>query len=53
MFKYDEIKNLKQIADYFEIKPDGNWENKIILVEKKEAIKRNFKKTFGNKVKKK
>ena len=36
VFKYDEIKNLKQINDYFEIKPDGNWENKIILVEKKE-----------------
>ena len=34
VYSYDEIKNLKDINKYFEIKPDGNWENKIILVEK-------------------
>jgi len=34
VFLYDEIKNLKEIDKYFEISPKGNWENKIILVEK-------------------
>ena len=34
VYSYDEIKNLKDIEKYFEIEPEGNWENKIILVEK-------------------
>ena len=34
VYSYDEIKNLKDIKKYFEIQPEGNWENKIILVEK-------------------
>ena len=34
VYSYDEIKNLQDINKYFEIKPEGNWENKIILVEK-------------------
>ena len=34
VFSYEEIKNLKDIDKYFEINPDGNWENNIILVEK-------------------
>ncbi len=34
VYSYDEIKNLKDINKYFEIKPEGNWKNKIILVEK-------------------
>ena len=34
VYSYDEIKNLKDIKKYFEIKPEGNWENKIIFVEK-------------------
>ncbi len=34
VFRYDEIKNIANIDKFFEIKPDGNWENKIILVEK-------------------
>ena len=34
VYTYDEIKNFKDIEKYFEIKPEGNWENKIILVEK-------------------
>tara|TARA_Y100000591_G_C21813297_1_gene689196 strand:+ start:11 stop:1738 length:1728 start_codon:yes stop_codon:yes gene_type:complete len=33
-FTYDEIKKIENIEKYFEIKPKGNWENKIILVEK-------------------
>ena len=35
IFSYDEIKNLKEINKYFEIDSKGNWENKIILIEKK------------------
>ncbi len=34
VFKYDEIKNVADIEKYFEIGPEGNWENKIILIEK-------------------
>ena len=34
VFKYDELKNIENIDKFFEIKPEGNWENKIILVEK-------------------
>ncbi len=34
VFNYNEIKDLENIEKYFEIKPEGNWENKIILVEK-------------------
>ena len=32
-YSYNEIKDIKSIEKYFEIKPEGNWENKIILVE--------------------
>ena len=39
MFKYDEIKNIVNIKKYFEIEPGGNWENKIILVEKEKPTK--------------
>ena len=34
VFSYDEIKEIKNIDKYFEIKPEGNWKNKIILVER-------------------
>ena len=34
VFKYDEIKNLENIGKYFQIEPKGNWNNKIILIEK-------------------
>ncbi|MEC7150707.1 MAG: thioredoxin domain-containing protein [Pseudomonadota bacterium] len=34
VFSYDEIKGIENIEKYFEIKPEGNWENKIILIEK-------------------
>ena len=33
-YSYNEIKDIENIEKYFEIKPEGNWENKIILVEK-------------------
>ncbi len=34
IFSYNEIKNIENIEKYYEIKLEGNWENKIILVEK-------------------
>ena len=34
IYTYNEIKDIENIEKYFEIKPEGNWENKIILVEK-------------------
>ena len=39
VFSYDEIKDIENIDKYFEIKPEGNWENKIILVEKSKPNK--------------
>ena len=32
-FSYDELKKIKDIKQYFDVKPEGNWENKIILKE--------------------
>ena len=37
VFKYSELKEIKDIEKYFEINPDGNWENKIILREIQES----------------
>jgi len=34
IYSYNEIKDIESIEKYFELKPEGNWENKIILVEK-------------------
>ena len=34
IYTYDEIKDIENIEKYFEINPEGNWDNKIILVEK-------------------
>ena len=39
VYTYKELKNLENIEKYFEIKPDGNWEGKIILIEKKKPSK--------------
>ena len=39
IYKYEEIKGLEKITDYFEIKPKGNWQNNIILVEKQKPTK--------------
>ena len=43
-FSYDEIKNLENINKYFEIKPEGNWDKKIILVEKEKPTNEILKK---------
>jgi len=37
VYQYDEIKKINNIHDFFEIKPEGNWEGKIILIEKQLA----------------
>ena len=39
VYKYEDIKEINGISDYFEIDPKGNWENKIILIEKKSPPK--------------
>ena len=39
VYSYDEIKDIAGINDFFEIDEKGNWEKKIILVEKKKANK--------------
>ena len=44
VFSYEEIKAIENIDKYFEIKPEGNWENKIILVEKEKPNKYILKK---------
>ena len=33
VFSYDELIKIKDINQYFDVKPEGNWENKIILKE--------------------
>jgi len=35
VFNYNELKDIKDIEQYFDVKPNGNWENKIILREVK------------------
>jgi len=39
VYSYQDIKDIEGIGDYFEIDAKGNWENKIILVEKKKPPK--------------
>ena len=43
-YSYNQIKDIENIEKYFEIKPEGNWENKIILVEKDRPTKEILKK---------
>ncbi len=37
VFKFEELKEIKNIDQYFDINPQGNWEGKIILNELKLA----------------
>ena len=53
VYNYEEIKDIKNIAEYFDVKPQGNWERKIILVEKKKATKEIIKKLLEIRQKKK
>jgi len=52
VYNYDDIKEIKDIRDYFEIDEKGNWENKIILVEKKKAPKKILEKLLDIRIKK-
>jgi uncharacterized protein YyaL (SSP411 family) len=53
VYSYDEIKHLQEIEKYFEIDVKGNWENKIILVEKKQPPKELVKKLLDIRLKRK
>ena len=53
IYSYSEIKNFKNIEKYFEIKPEGNWENKIILVEKEKPSQEILKKLLQIRMKRK
>ena len=33
VFSYEDLKKIKNIEQYFDVKPEGNWEKKIILRE--------------------
>ena len=37
VYNYDEISKIKDIKEFFDVNPDGNWEGKIILRELKPA----------------
>jgi len=61
VYNYNELKEIKDIEQYFDINPEGNWENKIILreiktppdmitVKLKELRKEKNKPFFDNKV---
>jgi uncharacterized protein len=52
VYSFDEIKDIKNIRNYFEIDEKGNWENKIILVEKKKAPKEVLEKLLEIRLKK-
>ena len=53
VYSYDEVKAIENIEKYFEIKPEGNWENKIILVEKESPSKEIIKKLLEIRTKRK
>ena len=46
VFNYNEIKDIKNIEKYFEINRGGNWEKKIILVEKEKPNEEIIKNLF-------
>ena len=52
IYKYEDIKDIKNISDYFEIDDKGNWENKIILIEKKTPPKEILEKLLKIRLKK-
>jgi uncharacterized protein YyaL (SSP411 family) len=52
VYIYNDIKNIKDINDYFEVDAKGNWENKIILVEKNKPPKEILEKLLKIRLKK-
>ena len=53
IYSYSEIKDMENIEKYFEIKPEGNWEKKIILVEKARPTREILKKLLQIRLKRK
>jgi len=53
IYSYSEIKDFENIEKYFDIKPEGNWENKIILVEKEKPTQDILKKLLQIRLKRK
>ena len=53
IYLYSEIKDLENIEKYFDIKPEGNWEKKIILVEKEKPTQEILKKLLQIRLKRK
>jgi len=53
VYSYNEIKDIENIKKYFEIKTEGNWENKIILVETKTPTKEILSQLFKIRLKRK
>jgi len=53
VFFYEEIKDIENINDYFELDPKGNWEDKVILIEKKKPPKEIIEKLLDVRNKKK
>ena len=51
IYSYNEIKDIENIDRYFEIKPEGNWEKKIILVEKEKPPKEIIKQLLNIRLK--
>tara|TARA_B100001057_G_scaffold323869_1_gene324093 strand:+ start:702 stop:2417 length:1716 start_codon:yes stop_codon:yes gene_type:complete len=53
VYNYDELKNIKDIEVFFNVKPEGNWEGKIILDEIKEPNDEIIKKLLEIRAKRK
>ncbi len=53
IYDYGELKNIKDIGKFFDIKPEGNWEGKIILDELKEPNEEITKALFKIRAKRK
>ena len=53
VYRFDQVKDIKDIENYFEISPKGNWENKIILVEKNKPTKEILEKLLQIRLKRK
>ncbi len=52
VYNFDEIKDINDIEKFFEVQPGGNWENKIILVEKEKPNSEILKKLLNIRLKK-
>ena len=52
VYSYNDLKEIKDISDYFNVDAKGNWESKIILVEKKKPPKEVLNKLLEIRLKK-